>query len=76
MAVIIAKAYQFRGGAVVKGGLDKFADKNEISDWAQDSVDLVTSAGLVSGMTPTTFVAKANATRAQAASLLRRLLGL
>lgn len=76
MAVIIAKAYQFRGGAVVKGGLDKFADKNEISDWAWDSVDLVTSAGLVSGMTPTTFVAKANATRAQTASLLRRLLAL
>ena len=74
MAVVLAKAYALRGGAVLSGGIEKFADRDEIADWAYASVDTVTTAGLISGMTPTTFVASSYTTRAQAVSVLRRLL--
>ena len=74
MAVIIAKAYASLGGSVSKGGIEKFSDKNEIADWAYPYVDTVTTAGLISGMTPSTFVGSANTTRAQAASVIKRLL--
>ena len=74
MAVIIAKAFAYRGKTAGSGGIEKFTDKGEISGWAYSYVDTVTTAGLISGMTPTTFVAGANTTRAQAASVIRRLL--
>lgn len=74
MAVIIAKAYVNLGGSASSGGIEKFTDKNEIADWAYPYVDTVTSAGLISGMTPSTFVGSANTTRAQAASVIKRLL--
>ena len=74
MAVIIAKAFAYRGKTAGSGGIEKFTDKGEISDWAYSYVDSVTTAGLISGMTPTTFVAGANTTRAQSASVIRRLL--
>ncbi len=76
MAVIIAKAYAFRGGKAAAGSIGKFADIADISDWARSYVDTVTSAGLISGMTEDTFVPQDNATRAQAVSLLKRLLDL
>ena len=74
MAVILAKAYALRGGAVLSGGIEKFTDRDEIADWAYASADTVTTAGLISGMTPTTFVASSYTTRAQAVSVLKRLL--
>lgn len=73
MAVILAKAYEMRGGEEATGGIDRFADKDEISDWAQSYVDTVTTAGLISGMTPSTFAGKNYTTRAQAAAVLKRL---
>lgn len=74
MAVILARAYALRGGTLLSGGIEKFTDKDEISNWAYAAVDTVTTAGLISGMTPTTFVAASHTTRAQAVSVLKRLL--
>ena len=73
MAVIIAKAYSFAGGQSAGGGAARFADADSISSWAYASVDATTAAGLISGMTADTFAPAENATRAQAASLMRRL---
>ena len=73
MAVIIAKTYSFAGGQAASGGAARFADADSISSWAYASVD-ATAAGLISGMTADTFAPAENATRAQAASLLQRLL--
>lgn len=74
MAVVIVKAYLYRGKAPLTGKLDRFTDKDSISDWAKDYVDQAVSVGLISGMTTDTFVPQENATRAQVASLIKRLL--
>jgi len=75
MAVIMSKTYAFKALPVpAPGGIEIFADKDDISDWAYRYVDTATSAGLISGMTPTTFVPQNNTTRAQATSVIKRLL--
>ena len=45
-----------------------------VNAWAKASVDVCTTAGLISGMTETTFEREKTATRAQATSILKRLL--
>jgi len=74
MAVVIMKAYQFLGKAPLKGKISQFADKDTISAWAVDYVDGAVSSGLISGMTTDTFAPSDNATRAQVASIIKRLL--
>ncbi len=74
MAVIISNAYSYLGKKGENGGIDKFTDKSEIADWAKPAVDICTTVGLISGMTDTTFEGDKTATRAQAASILKRLL--
>ncbi|MDY6315279.1 MAG: S-layer homology domain-containing protein, partial [Clostridia bacterium] len=75
MAVIIVNAYSYLDGKGANGGIDNFTDKAEIADWAKAAVDTASSVGLISGMGDGTFAPSANATRAQAASIVRRLLG-
>ncbi len=75
MAVIIVNAYSYLEKAGANGGIDSFTDKAEIADWAKAAVDTASSVGLISGMGDGTFAPNANATRAQAASIVRRLLG-
>ena len=74
MAVIIVNAYSYLEKAGTNGGIDKFTDKAEIADWAKAAVDTASSVGLISGMGDGTFAPEANATRAQAASIVKRLL--
>ncbi len=74
MAVVIMKAYKFLGKSPLTGKIDQFADKDSISAWAVDYVDQAVSSGLISGMTANTFAPGENATRAQVASLIKRLL--
>ena len=76
MAVVIAKAYTFLGKSAGKGGIERFADRGEISEWAYESVDEAATAGLISGMTVDTFAPRDTATRAQAAAVVWRLLQL
>ena len=74
MAVIIVNAYSYLGRAGANGGIDNFSDKWAIADWAKAAVDTASSVGLISGMGDGTFAPGANATRAQAASLIYRLI--
>ena len=74
MAVIIVNAYSYLGKAGANGGIDNFSDKWAIADWAKAAVDTASSVGLISGMGDGTFAPGANATRAQAASLIYRLI--
>ena len=77
MAVVIAKACAYQGGVeteTVYHRIEQFADRDQISAWAAPYVDTVTAAGLLSGMGDGVFAPQQNATRAQAVSLLRRLL--
>ena len=74
MAVVISNAYAYLGFKGGNGGIDKFTDKGQVPGWAKASVDVCTTAGLISGMTETTFEGEKTATRAQATSILKRLL--
>ena len=74
MAVVIAKAYQYRDGEAASGSIGKFSDIDQISDWAVTSVDTATSAGLIAGMTADTFAPQEYTTRAQTAVIISRLL--
>ncbi len=49
-----------------------FSDAAKISSWAKESVDLCQRAGLVSGVTTTTFAPQNLATRAQVATIMVR----
>lgn len=76
MAVMVAKALSAAGKTVDSQAelLNKFNDNLKISDWAMSSVSQSVKAGIISGMTDTTFVPLANASRAQAVVMLKRLL--
>lgn len=74
MAVIIVNAYTFLQKPEQSGTVDHFSDNAEIADWAKAAVGTASSVGLISGMGDGTFAPNANATRAQAVSILKRLL--
>ncbi|WP_171644190.1 S-layer homology domain-containing protein [Paenibacillus phytorum] len=76
MAVMVAKALSAAGKTIESQVelLNKFNDNFKISDWAISSVSQSVKAGIISGMTDTTFVPSANASRAQAVVMLKRLL--
>ena len=74
MAVILCKAYGFLEKTASRGGIERFSDRDAISEWAYAFVDEATTAGLISGMTADTFAPLENTTRAQAASVIKRLL--
>ena len=74
MAVVISNAYTYLEKAEKSGGIEKFADKEEMPEWAKSAVDLCVSAGIVSGMTDDTFDGAGTATRAQAAVVLSKLI--
>ncbi|WP_223192860.1 S-layer homology domain-containing protein [Paenibacillus sedimenti] len=79
MAVMLSKAMDLVGKSYNVNGkqtelLGKFTDRSSISSWAQTAVAQAAGAGLVAGKTDNTFVAGANATRAEAVVMLKRFL--
>jgi hypothetical protein len=76
MAVMISRAFEAVGKKVqaADSNLSKFSDKASISSWANESVSQSVQAGIINGMTDTTFVPSANASRAQATVMLKRYL--
>jgi hypothetical protein len=74
MAVMIANALGSKAPAVNGTELDAFSDKSDISSWAVTGMEEAVKAGIVSGMTPTTLAPLDNATRAQAAAMIFKLL--
>ena len=79
MAVMIVRALSYIGMEIVVSGKEptlvlRFSDKGDISAWAEDSVAKVLDAQIVQGLTESTFAPAAQATRAQATVMLKRLL--
>lgn len=78
MAVMIAKALKAGGktntvtSAEVDQLLNKFSDKQQVSAWAKESVAVAVKEGIINGRTENTFVAKANATRAEGTVMLKK----
>ncbi len=78
MAVIIAKAYAYYSGrsldSIVTTMEIRFTDEGEISDWARRNVIIANALGLINGNPDKSFNPKGNATRAQAISVIKRLM--
>ncbi|MFD2115593.1 InlB B-repeat-containing protein [Paenibacillus yanchengensis] len=74
MAVMLVKAFELDPKA---GALDKkFKDATKISNWAASYVATAAEHGLLSGFSDGTIKPNANATRAQAVTVIIRALGL
>ena len=73
MTKVIVNAYLSKNQQKVSGSLAQFADKEEISSWAVDYVSSAVELGLIKGMEQGLFEPKENATRAQAATIIKRL---
>lgn len=54
--------------------LEKFNDKQNISSWSQVEVAIAVKEGIITGKSANTFVPKDNATRAEAATMLIRMM--
>lgn len=74
MAVILCKARAFMGLPEAKGAIENFTDRGQISEWAYAYVDVAASVGLIAGMPDGSFAPQEDTTRAQAASVIKRLL--
>ncbi|MFD0677430.1 MULTISPECIES: alginate lyase family protein [unclassified Paenibacillus] len=79
MALMITRAMTIAGKTNDTSGktkqlLAKFTDQGIISAWAQEAAAQAVDAVLINGQTDTTFVPQANATRAEAAVMLKRFL--
>ena len=56
--------------------VEAFKDAAKISDWAKDSVEYLTKAGILNGYPDGTFQPQGNATRAEAAKIISTFMGL
>lgn len=72
MASMVAKAAAYKN--VTAEAADKtFTDDADIADWAAEDVKTAVALGIINGMDDGSFKPKANATRAQAATMLSQL---
>ncbi|WP_308636659.1 Ig-like domain-containing protein [Paenibacillus silvisoli] len=80
MAAMMVRAASAAGVSIVPKQttaelLKKFTDKGKIASWTQGNVAKGVEAGIIGGMTANTFGPKNKATRAEAAVMIKRLLG-
>jgi|GEM_PF-577763 len=76
MVLILYRAVELRGISGKDNQEIEFGDKNQISDYAKTSVEKISSLGLVGGFPDNSFRPQDNATRAQTATIVFRLLNL
>ncbi|MCH4890318.1 S-layer homology domain-containing protein [Acidaminobacter sp. JC074] len=70
MAVMLYRAYKLKRGFALETGAAPFSDHAKISSDALDAVYAVRTNGIISGYPDNTFRPEANATRAEAATML------
>ena len=58
---------------IASGDLSGFSDRNRISDYAREPIQWAVGAGIINGTSPTTLEPRSNATRAEIATMLCRL---
>jgi hypothetical protein len=67
-----AMLYRYAGEPDASGSLGVYTDAAQISDWATDAATWAVSRGLITGRTATTLAPQGTATRAEAATMLKR----
>jgi len=79
MALMMVRALEFTGKVSDVGNkqevlLSRFGDNKKISPWAREAVAKAINAGIINGVTTSSFQPKNNATRAEAVAMIKRLL--
>ncbi|MEV5029151.1 choice-of-anchor I family protein [Paenibacillus sp. LPE1-1-1.1] len=77
IAVIVMKAVSFAGVSAAASGNDSlaaYADASQIEDWAKQAVSSAAEAKIVEGSEGGRFAPSASATRAEAVTMLQRML--
>ncbi len=78
MAAMLIRAYTYATGKKIEDLYTtaevKFSDEGAVSKWARSNVRLAASLKLMNGKTDKAFVPKDNATRAEAITVIKRLL--
>ncbi len=74
LAKILVLAYRYKNEAKIERQEHHFEDELEISEWAREYIDNAVSIGLVKGLDDGRFGPHQEATRAQAAVMIKRLL--
>lgn len=71
-AILYRYADSHKLDVTARSSLSQFTDAADISSWALENIKWANAAGLVSGRTAAQLASKANATRAEAASMIQR----
>jgi len=79
MAVMITRARNYASDAASRDSIGadaalNFSDSANISGWAKEEVQFVVHLGIMNGRTKTRFVPQDQATRAEAATVIKRLM--
>lgn len=78
MAAMLMRAYEYAAGKkleeIVTTMNVRFTDGSSISSWAKRNVILANATGFVTGNPDGTFNPKGNTTKAQAATVIKRLM--
>ncbi|HEY4391339.1 MAG TPA: carbohydrate-binding domain-containing protein, partial [Paenibacillus sp.] len=75
MAAILVRAYEYgRGKGNIAEAVAEFADQASVSSWAQEAVVEAHALGLIMGRANGQFAPQSQATRAEAAQLIARLI--
>nr|WP_269438222.1 S-layer homology domain-containing protein [Phosphitispora fastidiosa] len=75
MAALIVSIIEQKIGPVIPAELT-FSDADNIPKWAKDAIGIASAKGVITGYTDNTFRAQNNITRAEAASMILRLIKL
>ncbi|MDK2985702.1 MAG: hypothetical protein PWQ96_1344 [Clostridia bacterium] len=82
MAVILSRAIKYTGfsinldGKEIERFLEKFADQDQISSWAKESIALAAKVEIINGYHDGTFAPNKDTTRAESVVMLARMLKL
>ena len=71
---LAAMLYRFAGSPGGSGTLDRFNDGSQVSEYARQASAWAIEQGIIQGRTGTAIVPKANATRAEVATMLQRFI--
>jgi hypothetical protein len=74
MSVMVTKALGTKAPTTDGTELNAFSDKSVVSSWAVSGMTEAVKAGIISGMTADTLAPQADATRAQAAAMIYKML--
>lgn len=73
MAALSVAFYEKYSSEAQKASIDEFSDKDDISEWAKEYIEKCIALRFMNGVSDGIFAPKANASRAEAAAIIKRV---